>query len=278
MPELPEVETIARDLRAAGLPGRVFSCAQVSWPRAVAEPAVDEFCRRLAGRRIAGVGRRGKFLVIALCGGGELLLHLRMSGRLELCGPEAARLPHEHVVFRFRDGGELRFHDTRKFGRLYLTEDAGRILGRLGPEPLGASFTAASFFRALKAHRRRIKPLLLDQGFLAGLGNIYTDEALWEAGIHPGRPADTLSAPEAARLHRAIRRVLRRGLNNLGTSLGTGQANYYSVGGRRGRNADALRVFRRTGEPCPRCRSPIVRIVLGGRGTHFCPACQPEAP
>ncbi len=277
MPELPEVETIARDLRAAGLVGRVLACARVYWPRSVAEPEVEEFCRRLAGRRIAGVGRRGKFLVFALGGGGELLLHLRMSGRLELCRPGAARRPHEHVVLRFEDGGELRFHDTRKFGRLYLTEDAGRILGRIGPEPLEASFTAAWLIRALRPRRRRIKPLLLDQGFLAGLGNIYTDEALWEAGIHPGRRADTLSAAEAARLHRAIRRVLRRGLDNLGTSLGTGKANYYSVGGRRGRNADALRVFRRTGEPCPRCRTPIARILLGGRGTHFCPTCQPEA-
>ncbi|MEJ5359585.1 MAG: DNA-formamidopyrimidine glycosylase [Desulfobacterales bacterium] len=276
MPELPEVETIARDLRAAGLPGRVLSCARVSWPRTVAEPDAAEFCRRVAGRRIESVGRRGKFLVITLAGGGHLLLHLRMSGRLDWCEPGAPRSPHEHVVLAFTDGRELRFHDTRKFGRLYLTEDAGRILGKLGPEPFAEDFTASAFQRALGRRRRRVKPLLLDQGFLAGLGNIYTDEALWEAGIHPARRADTLAATEAHRLHRAIRRVLRRGLENLGTSLGTGKANYYSVGGRRGRNRDALRVFRRTGEPCPRCGTPIVRIILHGRGTHLCPRCQPE--
>ncbi len=277
MPELPEVETIARDLRAAGLPGRVLACARVTWPRAVAEPGAEEFCRRIAGRRIEEVGRRGKFLVITLEGGGHLLLHLRMSGRLDWCDPCTPRSPHEHVVLAFRDGGELRFHDTRKFGRLYLTADAGRILGKLGPEPLGEDFRAGAFHRALQRRRRRIKPLLLDQGFLAGLGNIYTDEALWEAEVHPARRSDTLTAKEAYRLHGAIRRVLRRGIRNLGTSLGTGKANYFSVGGRRGRNGDALRVFRRTGAPCPRCGTPILRVVLGGRGTHFCPHCQPEA-
>ncbi|MGE5255869.1 MAG: bifunctional DNA-formamidopyrimidine glycosylase/DNA-(apurinic or apyrimidinic site) lyase, partial [Hyphomicrobiales bacterium] len=248
MPELPEVETIARDLNAAGLIGNMLAGARIYWRRTIAEPSAAEFCRLVKKKQIAAIGRRGKFLVIDLAGGWNLLMHLRMSGRLHLVPSGTNRLVHEHVTLALGDGRELRFHDTRKFGRVYLVPDAAEILGSLGPEPLAPTFTAARLLEMMQGRSRQVKPLLLDQRFIAGLGNIYTDEALWEAKIHPCRLSDSLSPNEAMALHAGIRKVLRRGLKNLGTSLGTGKANFYSVGGRRGRNRDELKVFRRTGE------------------------------
>ena len=278
MPELPEVETIANDLGAAGIVGKTLAGARVYWERTIAEPSTAEFCRSIQDKRIAGVRRRGKFLVFDLAGGECLLIHLRMSGRLHWAAQDSQRERHEHVVLGFADGSELRFHDTRKFGRIYLTREAEAILGRLGPEPLGAGFTVRLLQTMMKSRQRQLKPLLLDQSVIAGLGNIYVDEALWEAMIHPRQRSDTLPRRKAAALHAAIQRVLRRGLKNLGTSLGAGKANFYSVGRRRGRNRDELNVFRRTGEPCPRCASKIRRIIVGQRSTHICPKCQIVRP
>jgi len=274
MPELPEVETVVRDLKRAGLVGKKLSCAHVYWPRTIAEPSAVEFCRQIECKAIAGIRRRGKFLVFDLAEGQSMLMHLRMSGRLHLVLAGVDRLAHEHVVLSFQDGSELRFHDTRKFGRIYLLADTGRILSRLGPEPLDRSFTPQLLWKMMRSRRRLVKPLLLDQNFIAGLGNIYTDEALWEAKIHPRRLSDSLSAAEAKTLHAAIQRVLHRGLKNLGTSLGTGKANFYSVARRPGRNRDELKVFRRTGEACLRCGSAIERLVVGQRSSHVCPRCQ----
>lgn len=274
MPELPEVETIARDLNAIGIVGRTLAGARVFWKRTIAEPSAAEFCRLIPQKRVVGVRRRGKFLVFDLADGASLLIHLRMSGRLHWVPQGAPRERHEHVVLGFSDGSELRFHDTRKFGRIYLTSEAETILGRLGPEPLDPVFTAELLQTMMKSRQRQLKPLLLDQSFIAGLGNIYVDEALWEARLHPQQGSDTLSRRKLAALHAAIQTVLRRGLKNLGTSLGTGKANFYSVGRRRGRNRDELNVFRRTGEPCPRCTAEIRRIIVGQRSTHICPKCQ----
>lgn len=201
-------------------------------------------------------------------------MHLRMSGRLHLVAPGRPRNKHEHVLLNLEGRQQLRFHDTRKFGRLYLTFDADNILGRLGPEPLARGFSQKKLACLLKPRKRLIKPLLLDQAFIAGLGNIYVDEALWESRIHPCRLAASLSEAEVRALHRAIPRVLRRGLKNLGTSLGTGKTNFYSIARHQGRNRDQLRVFRRTGRPCPRCRAPIERTIVGQRSTHICPECQ----
>ncbi len=274
MPELPEVETIAKDLNAVGIVGKTLVGARVYWKRTIAEPSVAEFCRLIQNKRVVGVRRRGKFLVFDLAGGADLLIHLRMSGRLNWVPQESTRERHEHVVLGFADGSELRLHDTRKFGRIYLTQEAETILGRLGPEPLEPAFTVELLQTMVKSRQRQLKPLLLDQGFIAGLGNIYVDEALWEARIHPQQRSDTLSRRKLAALHAAIQSVLRRGLKNLGTSLGTGKANFYSVGRRRGRNRDELNVFRRTAEPCPRCAAKIRRILVGQRSTHICPKCQ----
>jgi formamidopyrimidine-DNA glycosylase len=155
-----------------------------------------------------------------------------------------------------------------------LTPEANEILGALGPEPLAAGFTCKILAQRLSLRKRLLKPLLLDQAFMAGLGNIYVDEALWESKIHPCRIAASLTEPEVRALHRAIPRVLKRGLKNLGTSLGTGKANFYSVAKHQGRNRDKLNVFRRTNRPCPRCQTIIQRIIVGQRSTHICPTCQ----
>ena len=275
MPELPEVQTTVDDLNRAGLPGRTITAARVFWPSSVSPLSPAVFRRRVTGRRIEVVRRRAKFIVLDFSGGDAILIHLRMTGKLMLKDPGSPRSRHEHVILILDDALELRFHDTRKFGRVRHTRDAGRILAPLGPEPLDRRFTANRLAQMLSGRKRQIKPLLLDQHFLAGLGNIYTDEALWLARIHPCRRADSLCLEEAVALHRAIRKVLRQGLRNMGTTLGNADANFYSVAGRRGRNRDRLNVFRRTGQKCPRCRqSTVVRIVVGQRGTHICPHCQ----
>ncbi len=274
MPELPEVETVVRDLRAHGLPGSVIRSVAVRWPRTIAELPPDAFCRALAGKTITTVTRRAKFIVLNLDSGDRLLIHLRMTGKLRFAAPGERPGPHDHVSLHLTDGRELIFNDTRKFGRFRLTQPGDDPFATLGPEPLEADFTPTLFKQRLKGKTRQIKPLLLDQTTVAGLGNIYVDEALWQARIHPERRADTLTAAEIRHLHAAIRTVLQRAIDNAGTTLGSGEANFYSVAGRRGRNADALKVFRRDGMPCPRCGTVIDRIVVAQRGTHFCPRCQ----
>jgi formamidopyrimidine-DNA glycosylase len=209
-----------------------------------------------------------------ISGGLSLLVHLRMTGSFHLDMEGRRSDSHDRVVLRLSDGRALHFHDPRKFGRWYLVDDPARVVGHLGPEPLGREFSAAGLAVALRSRRRMLKPLLLDQTFVAGLGNIYVDESLWEARLHPCRLSATITPAEARRLHAAIRLVLRKGIANMGTTLGSGEANFYSVGRRRGRNRDALRVFRRTGEPCLRCGAVIKRVVVGQRSTHFCPTCQ----
>lgn len=274
MPELPEVETVVQDLVAAGLPGQSIASICIHWDRTIGEPDVASFKRRLQGCTIESINRRAKYICLHLDNEDVLLIHLRMTGRLSIADGDPVRTAHEHVILGLSDGTTLRYHDTRKFGRWYLLSNASSRLGDLGPEPFDPAFTAAVLSTRLKERSRQLKPLLLDQTFVAGLGNIYVDEALWDAELHPGASACTLTDKQASRLHRAIRKVLKRGLRNMGTTLGTGNANFYSVGKRRGRNQDELNVFRRTGEACPRCGARIERLVLGQRSTHICPVCQ----
>jgi formamidopyrimidine-DNA glycosylase len=274
MPELPEVQTLVDDLHAAGLMNATFTGARVYWPRSIATPRAPAFCRGIRGKTIRGMRRRGKFIVFDFAPDGHLLIHLRMSGRLHLVPPRVRRSKHEHVVLHIGRSLQLRFHDTRKFGRIFLVDDLGPVLGKLGVEPLDAGFTTRVLKNLLRSRRRQLKPLLLDQSVIAGLGNIYVDEALWDARLHPCRRSDTLTDTEIQALKRAIPKVLQCGLENLGTSLGTGKANFYSVARHSGRNQDCLKVFRRTALPCPRCRTPIDRIIVGQRSTHICPACQ----
>ncbi|MDF1592608.1 MAG: bifunctional DNA-formamidopyrimidine glycosylase/DNA-(apurinic or apyrimidinic site) lyase [Desulfobacterales bacterium] len=273
MPELPEVQTVVADLKAAGFEGAVITRADIFWPKTIYGLSAAAFQKRIKGLTIAAIRRRGKFIVFDFRNGGHLLIHLRMSGRLLIKTTGLPRLKHEHVILNFKDR-QMRFHDTRKFGRFYLVKDANPILGRLGPEPLDPSFRAAGFVDMLRNRGRMIKPLLLDQSFIAGLGNIYVDEALWDAGIHPQKIAAELDAREAKSLYHTIRKVLRRGLKNLGTTLGSGQTNFFSITGHTGRNREQLKVFRRNGLACPRCRMVIKRIIVGQRSTHVCERCQ----
>jgi len=277
VPELPEVETVVRDLCDAGLVGRRIEYARVYWPRTISGLTPRTFSSRVKHQRIRHIRRRGKFIVIELSGGRTLLVHLRMTGQFALLQHGVRRDKHQHVLVGLDDGRELRFRDPRKFGRWTLLDDAEDKLGALGPEPLDDAFTSRVLSGLLTSRSRMLKPLLLDQHVIAGLGNIYVDEALWDARVHPCRNSGEISPEECARLYRSIRKVLRRGVRAMGTTLGRGSTNFYSVAGRRGRNKDGLKIFRRTGEPCPRCRTPIERMLIAQRSSHVCPRCQAPA-
>jgi formamidopyrimidine-DNA glycosylase len=243
----------------------------VRWPRTIACPPPDQFREAIAGRRVTSVGRRGKYVVLGL-DRGFLLIHLKMSGRLYVVPAGQSPDRHEHTVFDLDDGQQLRFRDVRKFGRVYLVDDVEQVTGDLGPEPLADDFTLAEFRRRLERRSGRLKSLLLNQSFLAGLGNIYTDEALFQAGLHPLRRAGSLTPAEQERLYAAIRGVLGRAVANRGTTLGDG--GYVDARGQAGQHQEQIMVYGRTGEPCLRCGAPIERLVIGGRSSHFCPCCQ----
>jgi len=269
MPELPEVETVVRALRQP-LVGRTFTEVRTYWPRRIGRPGLPEFKRWLHGQTVSAIGRRGKYILIHLADGDTLIVHLRMSGHLAVTPPDAERDKHTHTILRLDDGRELRFRDQRKFGRMYLVADPEEIVGKLGPEPLLASFTVDLLTERLQGRKRTLKPLLLDQSFVAGIGNIYADEALFYAGLHPERKSDTLTPADIHRLHAAIRKVLALGIAREGASIDL----YTKPDGSKGEMQNAVAVFRRTGQSCYTCGQPIQRIVLGGRSTHFCARCQ----
>jgi formamidopyrimidine-DNA glycosylase len=270
MPELPEVETITRILRTglSGQPsiiGRRILAVTLFWVRSLAEPSPIELQARLPGQVIEDVSRRGKFVVMHLSHG-WLLFHLRMSGDLIVRTLDTPIEIHDRLLLELEGSLQLAFNDARKFGRVWLVDEIEHVLGRLGPEPLDESFSAHDLFTRLQHTHRQLKPLLLDQSFLAGLGNIYVDEALNLACLHPLTPSNTLSEEQAARLHASIRTVLMQGIARNGASIdwvyrGGDFQNYF-------------RVYQRTGEPCPKCGTPIARIIVGQRGTHYCPRCQ----
>lgn len=276
MPELPEVQTVVDSLKRQPIVGRRFTAAAIHWPKTIAGTTPSRFRTRIRGCTVLQITRRGKYIVFTLSQGLTLLIHLRMTGRLIWTTPDQARNRHEHVILEVQNRHELRFHDTRKFGRICLTDTPQAILDRLGPEPLAADFTSERLIQMLQNKRGRVKPLLLDQRFLAGLGNIYVDEALWHARIHPLQPCHLLPRKAIDSLHQAIVQVLRTGLKNSGTSLGSGQGNFHALDRRPGRNADQLNVFRRTGRACPRCGTPITRIIVAQRSSHICAECQPQ--
>ena len=268
MPELPEVETIVRDLRHS-LVGQKITGVAIYWERTVDRPSPEEFRTRLVGQRILAVGRRGKFVVLHL-EQGDLIVHLRMTGQLLVAPAEAAPEGRHLRVVLALDGRRLLYNDARKFGRMYLVDDAEEVLGELGPEPLEGGFTAERLAACLGRRRGAVKSLLLDQKVLAGIGNIYADEALHMAGIAPQRPACALSQDEIAALCRAIRGELERGIRNRGTTL----SDYRDAAGREGEHRGYLRVYGRAGQPCLRCGGEIVRARVGGRSSYHCPACQ----
>lgn len=271
MPELPEVETTVRDLRPQ-LVGRTVVRATVSWPRTIAAPSAAEFVRRIRGWTIATITRRGKYLCVHLrrhAATQYLLIHLRMTGGFRIDPRRSPSDSHMHVKLELDDGRELRFRDTRKFGRMWLVADQQLVTGKLGPEPL--EIGQDEFVARFEAKRRLLKPLLLDQTFLAGLGNIYVDESLWYARLNPRRRSESLTRAERIRLHRAIRQVLTRAIAVGGTSI---DVMYKRVNGASGGFQDSLRAFDREKRPCRRCGTPIVKTVVAQRGTHFCPTCQ----
>lgn len=275
MPELPEVETYVRELEPE-LNGRDVIHAEVSWPRIIAEPTVETFESGMAGQTFATFGRRGKYMLLGLASGDTLIVHLRMTGKLLLQPGETPPQKHTHVQFDLNDGRRLFYNDPRKFGRLWLVNDPSHVLSRLGPEPLSESFSVDWLVAKMAGRTASIKALLLDQSVVAGVGNIYADEALFDAAIHPTRAGGQLNADELSALRTSVRMVLEAGIRYRGSSLGdSSELNYMRPGGSSGRFQDEFQVFRRTGQPCPNCGTEIERIVLAQRSTHFCPTCQP---
>ena len=280
MPELPEVETIARELRPLVV-GRTIVGGWFDWPRQIKHPAPGEFVAAVRGREIVAVGRRAKWVLLELGPQrrrGEpatLAIQVKMTGQLDVVSPQAPRDKHLHALFALDNGTQLRLRDTRKFARLglYSPAQADAVLGTLGPEPLGTEFTPAAFRRLLRGRRARLKPLLMDQAFLAGVGNIYADEALWRARLHPLRSAAGLRADQERALYDALRGVLGEAIDRRGSSVDS-----YRAPSGRGEMQHFLNVYGRTGLACPRCGRPIRRIVIGARSTHFCSWCQRLPP
>lgn len=271
MPELPEVETICRNLSNGNdchpsLLGTCITGARVLWERSLDTPAVDKFLERLPGQSICEIKRRGKYLILRLSED-YLLVHLRMSGDIVVEPLGAALTPYCRTVLSLNNSYQLTFNDARKFGRLWLVNDPLEVVGNLGPEPLDDGFRAIDLYHRLHQFHRKLKPLLLDQSFLAGLGNIYTDEALHLSGLHPLTFSDWLNLADAERLWEAIRQTLIDAIQRNGSSIDW----VY----RGGNYQHSFRVYKRTGQPCPVCNAAIMRIVVGQRGTHFCPNCQP---
>jgi len=297
MPELPEVETVARDLQRE-VAGATILGATVNWDRTIRHPQPPErFADEVRDATIKKVTRRAKTVLMHLEDGRVLTVALRMTGALLVVPDTTPEDRYARVVFDLADGRQLRYRDVRKFGRIGLwpggglrsvgagrgsrskrtAEGRGRyrigeVFSGHGPEPLTRSFSAERFAERLKGRSARLKALLLDQSFIAGVGNIYADEALWRARLHPLRAADTLDAADVRRLHRSVRQVLRQAVANRGSSV----SDYVDAKGERGSNADRLAVYRRTEQPCFRCGTRIKRIVVTQRSTHFCPRCQVE--
>lgn len=264
MPELPEVETIVRKLKPE-LVDKTILEANLRWPRTLAYPSAKKFKEQIKGQKIQRIGRRAKYLNISLSEF-SLLIHLRMSGDLFIKEGKIKPERHDRLILKLTGDKSLVFNDTRKFGRVWLTANPENVLGKLGPEPLSRDFTPKWLYSALHNKHRQLKPLLLDQTFLAGLGNIYTDEALHIARLHPLAVSDALTTEQTQALQDAVRKVLKEGLRRNGASIDW----VY----RGGEFQNHFRVYDREGKPCPVCGTKIERIVVGQRSTHYCPKCQ----
>ena len=271
MPELPEVETVRRGLERLVV-GKTIKQVQVRYAKMIST-GVDSFVHDLPGQTIERIGRRGKYLLFYLTGG-VLVSHLRMEGKYLFYPDAVPGRKHAHVFFEMTDGGTLVYEDVRKFGTMELLRkdqlEAYFVARKLGPEPTEADFLLPPFAAALSRSKKPIKPYLLEQTLVVGLGNIYVDEALWRARIHPTRPAASLKPAEVKRLREQIIEVLQLGIEKRGSTIRT----YRNALGEDGTMQDFLQVYGKTGQPCARCGSPIEKIKLGGRGTHLCPHCQ----
>jgi formamidopyrimidine-DNA glycosylase len=278
LPELPEVETVRKGLDEL-VTGETVAAVEVRWPRIIAEPAVNQFSKRLMGQTLEKVGRRGKFLLFYFTDD-VLISHLRMEGKYELVEPEAngqliRRTKHTHVIFHLQSGKKLNYLDVRKFGRMYLVsrgqEFEHKSLVKLGPEPTSEEFVLEEMQEFLTTRTKAIKGVLLDQQIVVGVGNIYADEILFEAEIHPVTPANRLTDAEEIRLHEAIIAILEAAVKNGGTTI----RSYANAFGDAGTNQENLKVYGREGEACVNCGTEIQKIKVAGRGTHYCPVCQP---
>jgi formamidopyrimidine-DNA glycosylase len=273
LPELPEVETVRRTLNKLVV-GKTICDVMIHLPRIIRQPDDSEvFRKELIGTTITEVGRRGKFLKI-VCDPWVIVSHLRMEGKYRLAGQKEPYEKHTHVIFHFTDGTELRYRDVRQFGTMHLypkgEEENHLPLKKLGPEPLSDRFSLEWFKAALSKRKTKIKAVLLNQEFLVGLGNIYVDESLFSAGIHPERPASSLSDAEIERLYHSIKETLAEAVKSGGSSV----RSYLNGEGEMGMFQLRIQVYGRKNEPCPRCGKAIERIVVAGRGTHVCTACQ----
>ncbi|MDN6639258.1 MAG: DNA-formamidopyrimidine glycosylase [Tetragenococcus sp.] len=274
MPELPEVETVKNGLVRL-VQNKTIADVDVRWSKIVESPTVDEFRNNLIGQVIEDVKRRGKFLLFKLTDF-DLISHLRMEGKYEYFLENEISKPdkHTHVIFTFSDGSQLHYNDVRKFGRMILVAKNQGVLYKgikqLGPEPTKKEFSLTTFAKKLQRSTSLIKPLLLNQKVVVGLGNIYTDEVLWTAKIHPQQPASTLKQEEVSRLHQAIIDILAKAVSAGGTTVRT----YKNALGEAGHFQLDLKVYGKTDEPCPRCQTPISKIKVAQRGTHLCPHCQ----
>lgn len=273
MPELPEIETVKRII-GPQITGRRIDETVIMRPEVIAHPLADRFCEGTTGRMVKGMERRGKFLLIHLDDGGRIILHLRMTGCLLATSPDFPKEKHTHVIFRLSGGLELRFSDTRRFGRFWLLEDgeADTYSGveKLGKEPLATDFTAEYLASRLEKRRKTIKECLLEQSVITGIGNIYSDEILFAAGIHPARPANTLTMDEWQRLATVIPERLSFFIDKNATT----PEEYLRTKGQDYRNTPFLQVYGHSGELCPVCKATLCRIVIGGRNSVYCPCCQ----
>lgn len=265
MPELPEVETITRALQE--LQGSAIENLYIS---PIVLRCQNYAPNNLPGLSIMRIYRRGKFIVWEIGPAVHMIFHLGMSGRLFLADPREEAGKHTHAIFNFKDGKQVRYCDPRRFGGIWLVKNPGEVLGTLGPEPLDPEFSLEYLQECLSGRRTPIKSLLLDQRLLAGLGNIYADEALFKAGISPERQAGSLNSREIRQLHRAVIKVLQDGITHGGTTFRDYRDGYNRPGGFQ----NHLYVYGRTGQPCLKCGKPVERIVIGGRSSHYCPRCQ----
>jgi len=263
MPELPEVETIRRQLCEAGVEGRIIEKAHIEWPRTVEPLTPVAFRKAVQGRTLEKIDRHGKWLIFQLSGNEKLLVHLRMTG-----GFSFSPGSHDRAILHLSGGLILYFKDPRKFGRWRLAAS----LDGLGPDAL--TVTKKDFFQALEGKDKVLKALLLDQSFVAGVGNIYADEALFEARLDPRRCSGTLSEDEISKLWKAVRKVIEAGVRNGGTSLGDGQGNYVDLNGEAGGHREKVKVYGRAGQPCVVCGQPLHKTQIAQRTTVFCTHCQ----
>jgi len=266
MPELPEVETIKNELLPYVI-GRKITGITLFWERIVRTPSADEFINSVVGQEITGLTRRGKYLFFHLGSGKMLVMHMKMTGSL-IIDPADDRFTR--AIIYMDNGTAMHFWDPRKFGVMWLADDDRAVLAKLGPEPLEGDFTPEVLTQLLKNRTAPVKPVILDQAVIAGIGNMYADEALFDAKIHPLKPAGSLTQDEVNRLHASIIRVLNKALKSKGASV----RNYIRPGGNPGTAHDEFNVAHGTGKNCPNCGTAIQRIVVRGRGTYLCPNCQ----